>query len=222
LIGALALACFVKVFAAVFLGQARSEHAQHAHEAGPAMLGPMGILAGCCVLIGLVPLLVAPTLELAVYSWAPELPDLHLANLAPLVSLSGVGLLLLGFLGVSAALLGKCLQRSEVTTAVTWDCGYAAGSPRVQYTASSFAQMLVGMFGWALRQKQQVPHLGGVFPGPAHFHSEVPDTVLDRATLPAFRFIAWLFSWSRLAQQGSIQVYLLYIFVVLIVLLLWP
>src|SRR5262249_28166456 len=33
LVGALALACFVKVFGAVFLGAGRSEHAGHAHEA---------------------------------------------------------------------------------------------------------------------------------------------------------------------------------------------
>ncbi len=32
LIGALAVACFVKVYGAVFLGSARSEHARHAHE----------------------------------------------------------------------------------------------------------------------------------------------------------------------------------------------
>src|SRR5260370_36404724 len=36
LIGALALACFVKVYGGVFLGTARSDHAQHAHESPPA------------------------------------------------------------------------------------------------------------------------------------------------------------------------------------------
>ena len=32
---------------------------------------------------------------------------------------------------------------------------------------------------------------------------------------------AWLFSWFRVLQQGNIQIYLLYIFLALIVLLLW-
>ena len=49
----------------------------------------------------------------------------------------------------------------------------------------------------------------------------MPDTVLDEAVLPAFRFGAWLFSWFRVFQQGSIQIYLLYIFLALIALLLW-
>ena len=31
----------------------------------------------------------------------------------------------------------------------TWDCGYARPTPRMQYTASSFAETLVGLFAWA-------------------------------------------------------------------------
>src|SRR5208337_2773927 len=40
LIGALAVACFVKVFATVFLGSPRSECVVHAHESPWSMLGP--------------------------------------------------------------------------------------------------------------------------------------------------------------------------------------
>ena len=52
LIGGLAAACFTKAFGIVFLGEPRSEHAAHAHEAGLAMRLPMILLAGSCVLIG--------------------------------------------------------------------------------------------------------------------------------------------------------------------------
>ena len=45
--------------------------------------------------------------------------------------------------------------------------------------------------------------------------------MLDEAVLPTFRFGAWLLSWFRVFQQGSIQTYLLYIFITLIALLLW-
>jgi len=53
LVGGLAAACFTKAFGIVFLGEARSDEAAHAHEAGAAMRWPMIILAGLCVLIGL-------------------------------------------------------------------------------------------------------------------------------------------------------------------------
>ncbi len=91
----------------------------------------------------------------------------------------------------------------------------------MQYTSSSFAQMLVGLFGWVLRPRTRTPGDLPIFPQQAEFQSEVPDVVLDQVVLPAFRSTAWLFSWFRVLQQGNIQAYLLYIFVTLIVLLLW-
>jgi hydrogenase-4 component B len=86
LIGALAVACFVKVFGAVFLGTARTQHAQHAHESGANMIAPMAVLVACCVFIGLAPGLLAPCFESAVFSWAPEVKATHLEALAPLGS----------------------------------------------------------------------------------------------------------------------------------------
>ena len=53
LIGGLAAACFTKAFGIVFLGQPRSEQAEHAHEVGLAMVLPGFVLAAGCVLIGL-------------------------------------------------------------------------------------------------------------------------------------------------------------------------
>src|SRR4029450_4643534 len=93
----------------------------------------------------------------------------------------------------------------------TWGCGYAAPSPRLQYTSSSFAQMLVDLFAWALRPKVAAPEQLPFLPGKPSFHSEVKDTVLEEAVLPSFRAVAWLFSWFRWIQQGSVQMYLLYI-----------
>jgi hydrogenase-4 component B len=223
LIGTLAVACFVKVFGAVFLGAARSEHAQHAHESGITMIGPMAVLAACCVFIGLAPSWIAPLLAQGVGSWAPELTNVgpRLATLAPLWWVSVMALVLIAGLALIGGLLWLRLRGSVVTAGPTWGCGYAAPTPRMQYTSSSFAQMLVGLFGWVLRPRTHRPGKMDLFPQRTDFHSDVPDTVLDEAVLPAFRFGAWLFSWGRVLQQGSIQMYLLYIFVALLALLLW-
>ena len=223
LIGALAVACFVKVFGAVFLGTARSEHARHAHESPPTLLGPMGVLVACCFVIGLAPRLVAPVLGKAVAAWAPELRDPmpHLTTLAPLDWIGVMGLLLLAALLLASLVLWTRLRRSVVEPGVTWGCGYAAPTSRMQYTSSSFAQILVGLFGWVLRPRIKKPADLPLFPRKTSFHSEVLDTVLDEAVLPAFRFGARLLSWFRVFQQGSVQTYLLYIFLTLLALLLW-
>ena len=91
----------------------------------------------------------------------------------------------------------------------------------MQYTSSSFAQMLVKLFGWALQPRVHEQQPAGLFPGAAHFHSEVADTTLEGAVMPSARLLASLATRFRVFQQGRIQVYLLYIFVILIVLFLW-
>lgn len=223
LIGALALACFVKVYGAVFLGTARSDHARHAHESPLAMLAPMGVLVACCLVIGLAPLLIAPILGKAVSDWAPSTRDAgtRLVTLAPLDWISAMGLVLIAALLAAGTMLWLRLRSNVMEKGATWGCGYTAPTPRMQYTSSSFAQMLVGLFGWALRPRTDKPKDLPLFPKKADFHSAVPDMVLDEVMLPVFRFGAWLFSWFRVFQQGSIQTYLLYIFIALIALLLW-
>jgi len=223
LIGALAAACFVKAYGAVFLGTARSEHARHAHESPPSMLAPMGVLVAGCFLIGLAPLLIAPILQQGVSAWAPnlEVAGPRLATLAPLGWITVMGLLLIVALLLGGAVLWMRISRHVVEEGATWGCGYVAPTPRMQYTSSSFAQMLVGMFGWVLRPRTHRPKDLPLFPRETHFHSEVPDAVLDDVILPSFRFTAWLFSWFRVFQQGNIQIYLLYIFLALVALLLW-
>jgi len=113
------------------------------------------------------------------------------------------------------------LRRSIVEKQMTWGCGYVAPTPRMQYTSSSFAQMLVNLFGWVLRPRFYAPRGLPLFPTESSFHSRVPETVLDGAVVPVFRFSGWLFSWFRVFQQGSVQAYLLYMFIALITLLLW-
>ncbi|MEX0710838.1 MAG: proton-conducting transporter membrane subunit, partial [Pirellulales bacterium] len=223
LIGALAVACFVKVFGAVFLGMPRSQHAIHAHESSRSMVGPMLVLVACCFVIGLAPCLVAPMLTKAVHAWAAEIPEtgVHLTTYAPLGWISLMGVLLLAGIAVTSILLRSLLRHTAVETGPTWGCGYAVATSRMQYTSSSFAQMLVALFAWALRPKRRQPKDLPLFPAATAFHSDVPDVVLEQGVLPAFRISAWLLAWFRVLQQGSIQAYLLFIFLTLLVLLFW-
>jgi hydrogenase-4 component B len=223
LIGALAVACFVKVFGVVFLGVGRSEHTESAHESSPSMIAPMLVLTGCCLLIGLAPGVVAGALGQAISAWSPNLPDAEerLRALAPFPSISRAGLFLLGGLCLTWALSRRLASAAPPAKGPTWGCGYVAPSSRMQYSASSFAQMLVDLFGWALRPRRQRPGKLTLFPGASHFHSETPDAVLDRAVLPAFHLGAALAACLRVFQRGEIRLYLLYIVLTLVALLMW-
>ncbi len=212
LIGALALACFAKVFSAVFLGAPRSERAHRAKDARPSMTAPMTALSAACVFIGIAPLAVTPLLEHATAAWARDMSVGSLDSLAPVRALSATSAALV----VIAAACAWLFRRRLAPVGPTWDCGYAAPSARMQYTSSSFAGMLVGLFAWALRPRVTPVRLATLFPSPASFHSEVPDTVLDRFIFPATRVVARALVWFRWIQQGSIQVYLLYVLATLL------
>ena len=63
LTAALAVTCFVKVFAMSFLGMRRLDEGQRVTEAAPAALASMAILAVLCLLFGVLPTYVIPMLN---------------------------------------------------------------------------------------------------------------------------------------------------------------
>ena len=107
------------------------------------MLAPMAVLCACCAVIGLGPALVAPVLDGALGAFSGSLQVPRLAEAAPLSALSIVGAAVVA--AVAAGMLWARRGRKAETT-VTWDCGYAAPTTRMQYTSSSFADMVVGLF----------------------------------------------------------------------------
>ena len=215
-IGALAVACFVKVYGAVFQGEPRS--AVSARESPRPMLAPMGVLGVLCVLIGLWPGLVAPWLDRAVRDWAPAMAAPSLATVAPFGWVSLLGLALVALTGLGAwALRAKA---AAAPSAGTWDCGFAAPTPRIQYTASSFAQMLVDLFAWVLRPRTHRPHIAGVHPRGAAFKSHIDDTVLDRAVLPLAHRMERALVRLHFLQSGRAQTYVLYVLLTAVALLL--
>ena len=218
IIGALALACFAKAYGAVFQGTPRTPAAEAAREAPRNMLIPMGILATACVIIGLAPGLISPALDRVVGSLGggTDLPRLSLLSSLP--SLSMLACLLLG----SAWLLWRWLRPAAPGGPLpTWDCGYAAANPRMQYTASSFAGGLVGGMRWLLWPRSSGGEVAGNFPSTQAYGSHVPDPVLDRVADPVFRAVATGASFLRFFQGGQVHLYLLYVLLTLLVLLLW-
>jgi hydrogenase-4 component B len=218
LIGALAAACFAKVFGVAFLGQPRSPEAAAAVESPRTMLLPMGILAGLCLVIGLFPVLAAPALARAAGAAADQPPTL-LAGPAHLALLSGLGLPLMG---LAALLWLWCRNGAAPRRGLpTWDCGYAAASPRIQYTASSFADGLVHAMRYVLWPQVRWRRVMGLFPSPRAYHSHVPDPVLDRVAEPGLGLAARGVAVFHVFQSGQLPLYLLYILATLVALLVW-
>lgn len=218
IIGALALACFAKAHGTIFLGSARSPQAEHAHESPRTMLVPMALLAGFCVLVGLAPILLVPALNRLItnVSGVQTLPSL--AGFANLWWLSVLGLLFLGIAFLCWRWVKPASARGDVPT---WDCGYSAGTPRMQYTASSFADSLVLGMNFVLWAKVHYRRVKALFPTSRHFESHVPDPVLDRIGGPGLDLVARGLTLLRFLQNGQLPLYLLYVLITLLTLLIW-
>jgi hydrogenase-4 component B len=215
LVGGLAAACFAKVFGSVFLGEPRTPAPASRHEAPDAMLWPMAALALCCAAIGVAPQLVLRALGGALEALDPTIsePAHALAVAAPFGFVTTAAAILLATGSAIAALIGRRPARREPT----WDCGYAAPSARMQYSASSFADGLVGLFRWALWTERHAAGIAGVFPAPARLTTHLPDPVLDRMIVPAAGWLTRATIWLRWFQRGHLHSYVLYILITVIV-----
>jgi len=187
------------------------------------MLWPMTVLCACCVAIGLGPTLVAPLLDQVVRVWAhqPATSRGALAQAAPLWQLSLGAISLLVALALGAAVLQWRIRTRPLAWTETWGCGYTGPTPRMQYTSSSLAEILVSLLSRVLQPVVHRPRLDSLFPREARFESYVPEVMLDRVVLPAFHRLGRLLFWFRVMQQGSVQIYLVYIFAMVVVLLVF-
>jgi formate hydrogenlyase subunit 3/multisubunit Na+/H+ antiporter MnhD subunit len=221
-VGGLALACFTKAFGIVFLGLPRSSKGQVAVEAPLSMLLPMVVLALVCLVLGLSGGLVVPALHGLVSAFVGEGTRQALRD-GGLV-LARVALLAGGTLGLVALIaLGRRLLLSgrDVRETVTWDCGYVVATPRMQYTASSFAQPIVDLFSSLLGTRKRVSSPEIHFPDSAHLETETPDLGREGIYEPLFENVGGALRRILILQHGRLHVYVLGLVVTLVALLLW-
>jgi len=235
LTGALAAACFVKAFGITFLAQPRSEHAAKAHEASPTMLLGMGLLTAACVFLGLFPTafltLFGPiTLQLL---GQPLPAHLSLADgwvLGNTQELGGtvstLGILLVGIclLPVPLVLWLFFGRRTQVRIGPTWDCGLKGLTPQMEYTATGFSKPLRMIFKALFRPRREVQReydYSPYFATSLRFESHVEEAFVTRLYRPFKRMVLLLSRRMRALQAGSIQAYLIYIFITLLLLLMF-
>jgi hydrogenase-4 component B len=208
--GGLAVACFTKLYGIVFLGAHRSNSA----PIGPRepWLGSVTLvgLAGLCAVIGIFPQaglrLIAPALgELATAAQAP------VEWAAPLGQVPMVFALLIGLLAAVGALKFWWQRKAGVRLRETWSCGYDAVTPRMQYTASGFAEELVRLGHPILTLVVHWKPLRSVIPAARRFQSHCHDRI-EGGWLGLHRALGRLFIAFRRIQSGNIRHYVLYMF----------
>jgi hydrogenase-4 component B len=212
LIGGLALACFAKVGGIAFLGTPRSPHAVGALEDRRATALPLVVLAAACVALGVGPRLGIGLVHGAARALAgpgaAAVPDAVIGSASTITWFSLAAIAMAAVLWVLRAAL---VRAHGVRRAATWGCAFDAATPRMQYTASSFAAPLLQMFGLLAGTR--------VERSASSLRTEPSDLVLEEVALPVWHRLRRAALRFRPMQQGRLHVYLLYVLSALLVLL---
>jgi hydrogenase-4 component B len=226
IIGGLAMMCFTKAFGVVFLGVERHPFHHKIHEPDVFRLFPKYIVALLIITIGVLPQLSITVVAkpVTLYTDASVLQPLQLefADTTQRVSLAAVGLILLSLLVLGIKQMVTASAGIAVTP--TWGCGYAATTPRLQYTANSFVRSFRKLIHSLLIMNKKEDAIEGVFPGVIHSETHPYDKVEAVLIDRPMRFIRGFMGRFRFVQNGSVQFYISYgivfIFIVIIVPLL--
>jgi hydrogenase-4 component B len=222
LTGALAVACFARLTGVTLLGEPRSEAARHAAAPGWEMRLPMLLLAALCVAVAWAPSLVIALLEPAVQivAWPVDMGTVAKTVTDAVAPLGNVALLVALGLGLGGALRWLLARRTPgIRRAPTWGCGYARPAPRMQYTATSFAEPITRILQPLLRSRieSDLP-AEAAWPQGATWRSGTPDRALDGMYVPVFKSVERTLLRLRGLQQGRVSTYLLYIVLTVLVL----
>lgn len=229
--GAVAAATFAKFYGIGFLGLPRSKHAAHAHEvAHPGMLWGPAILAGLCVILGVIPTLVVRALEPITHlllgqtlpsasaeGWLWLTPGTQsVASYSALYVMLGLGLAWWAVRWFTARVSPAPVRREP-----PWDCGFGGLNAKMQYTSTAFSQPLRRIFTPVFEIKEDLHHgdAEALSHVPVHYRLEVGDRSWPSVYLPIGHGIETLARWVARLQAGNIRTYLAYSFFTLLLLL---
>jgi hydrogenase-4 component B len=230
LTSALAAACFVKAFGISFLALPRSKHAEHAKEVPKSMLFGMAFLSVLCLALGVLPFyfvgildeITSPLVGTSVISKITF--DFSISTGTGSISTVWLFLLLFIFIPIPLILAFAAGGRTGSKTYETWGCGQPATTGRNEYTATAFSKPIRMWFVNIYRPHREIHTTYGGSPYiKESFVFETEITPIFEKYL--YSPVAWLaLAVSRrmkVIQTGSIQLYLLYILITLVISLIY-
>lgn len=212
-VGGLAVACFTKVNSIMFLGSERKE-VKHFHTSVYDYIS-LGMLALLCVVIGFYPQpFIGIVNKVIVSDFVSGHPSSALINIdwfyfTIIFSFIAVGIFGLYFIKLR---LEKKFGRR---TSPAWGCGYENLNPRMQYTASSFANELNEIPKSILVYHKKIEVSEAAYPVPSKFESHSKDFIDSKIVLPTFRFLSFLVTKIQFLSQTDIRYYIGFILIII-------
>ena len=218
LVGTLAILCFTKVSGVVFLGDARTEIAQKVEKDVPAiMLVPTSVLCVATFLIGVFPHKIIPAILTPVTLFVNF--DGMVQNLNTIIILTkSVSWLVSVFLFILlVALTIRIITDKKNSTHTTWGCGYDKPNTHMQYTGSSYSNLLVSTLKPLFKRVSHIKKPKELFPKDAYYEQEIEDIEEAYIVKPLVKWDEKILAKFERIQNGNIQQYILFGLVFLVI-----
>jgi hydrogenase-4 component B len=229
LTGGLAVYAFVRGFGIPYLGMPRTRQAATAAETGQPVAGP-GLLAVACVALAVG----APVVLFALARMARTVTGVTLGPLLLPGNLTVIpahadfsafsptylAVFLVCALAVPALIYLAGRPRAGSVSVPVWDGGIVSFRPRMQYSAMTFSAPTRVTFDVLYRPAVSVTRQSDDDPagrsGPVHYEARVTPLFQRYLYRPAVRALEWLADLVRPVQSGDVNLYLLYVFAVIL------
>jgi hydrogenase-4 component B len=229
LTGGLAIMAFARAFGIPFLGMPRSRGAAEASERSQPLAGP-GVLAAACVALGVGAPLALTVLDRVVRATSGI--EIHARLLVPNLTVIPAHT---DFAAFSPTYLTVCLvciaavpvliylsgrPRAATRTVPVWDGGILAFRAAMQYTATTYANPTRVTFDELYRPEFHLERASddpAGRSGPVHYRFRVMPIFERFLYNPLLRAVEKIADLVRPIQSGDVNLYLLYVFLVVLV-----
>ncbi len=222
LTGGLSIFTFTKAFGLSFLGVPRTEKVKQAKEVNFLMLFPQILVTIIILSVAL-----APTIYFHIYAdlthiFVPPTESIEKLEIYALERDAIITVVFLALVAVIFAIRTFKVQQNKESYNATWGCGYLGKSPRIQYTATSYANYLVKLaapiIGYKAKTRSIAP--ADIFPTNRHFESEVYDKIEVGIINKIINALKWTLRKAAIIETGKTQHYILYAFMFMLLLFL--
>ena len=229
LTGGLAIMAFARAFGIPFLGMPRSQDATAASEVGQPLAGP-GLLAAACVGLGLGAPVVLAVLDRVVRATTGV--EIHSRLLLPNLTVipahtdfsafspTYLAVFLVAVLAVPLLIYLAGRPRGASRRVPVWDGGILSFRASMQYTATTYANPTRVTFDQLYRPAFHVERASddpAGRSGPVHYRFQVLPIFQRFLYRPLIRAVEALADLVRPIQSGDVNLYLLYVLLVVLV-----
>ena len=213
MVGTMAMLCFTKAAGIMFLGNPRDISLDNVSEVSRIMIFPMTVLAFLTFFIGMFSqyFIMYALLPASMYTISMKNVSETLTYLYDMTGDISLNFLLFFMLIVVVLVIRYVFGwGKKVDKHTTWGCGYDRANNKMQYTATSYANLFISTLKPLFKRVSHIKKPKDLFPAEAYYEQEIEDIEEAYIVKPLINWDEKFLTKFERIQNGNIQQYILF------------